>query len=53
MSQVKNPFNLGLAFGLVKIIYKELRSWLREEAKKTETPVDDWMLDILDKLLLD
>jgi len=48
-----SPVSYVLILGLVKMIYKQIREWLREEAKKTESPVDDWMLDILDKLLLD
>jgi len=48
-----NPVNFGIILAIVKIIYKELRPWLTEEAKKTETPVDEWMLSVLDRLLLD
>jgi len=48
-----NPMDFGLVLTIVKLIYKHIRSWLIEESKKTETPIDDWMLSILDRLLLD
>ena len=53
MANKGNPVNLSIVLAIVKLIYGHLRSWLLEEAKKTETPVDDWMLGVLDKLLLD
>lgn len=30
---------------------EQLQKWLREEAKKTNTPIDDLALDALDALL--
>jgi hypothetical protein len=38
---------------VVKVIYKALRPWLEEEAKKTATPVDNYMLELLDYFLRD
>jgi PII-like signaling protein len=38
---------------IVRVIYKSLRVWLAEEAKKSDTPVDDYMVEILDFLLRD
>jgi hypothetical protein len=38
---------------VVRVIYKSLSAWLHEEAKKSNTPVDDYMLEILDFLLRD
>lgn len=53
MPAKNSPVSLSLILTIVKLIYKELRPWLIEEAKKTETPVDDWMLGVLDRVLLD
>jgi len=38
---------------VLKIIYKAIRSWLVEQAAKTETPVDNWMIEVFDYFLLD
>jgi hypothetical protein len=40
-----------VALGLVKTIYGFIRPWLWEQAKKSDSPVDDWMLGMLDRLL--
>lgn len=40
----------GLILTMVKVIYGALRSWLWELAKKSDTPVDDWMLQLFDLL---
>jgi len=37
--------------GLVKTIYGFIRPWLWDEAKKSDSPIDDWMLSMLDRLL--
>jgi len=36
---------------VVRTIFKSLRPWLVEQAKKTETPVDDYMIELLDWVL--
>lgn len=41
----------GIILAVVRAVYCELRPWLREQAKASETPVDDRLLDVLDRLL--
>lgn len=41
----------GSILAIVKLIYGALRAWLRDMATQSSTPVDDWMLDVLDELL--
>ena len=36
---------------VLKIIYLSIRPWLFEQAAKTETPIDNWMLEVFDMLL--
>jgi len=38
---------------IIGMIYKKIRPWLVEQAAKTETPIDDWMISVLDWLLLE
>lgn len=47
----KKEVDPGTVLGLVKTIYGFLRPWLWEQARESNTPVDNWMLDMLDKLL--
>jgi hypothetical protein len=53
MAGIVRVTQYGLVLSIVKMIYKELRPWLEQQAQKTETPVDDWMIAVLDKLLID
>ncbi len=41
----------GLVIGIIRSIYGVIRPWLKEEAAKSQTPIDDWMLTLLDNLL--
>jgi hypothetical protein len=40
-----------LAMAVLKTIVKQLLPWLEEEAKKTETPLDDKVVAILKSLV--
>lgn len=40
-----------VVLGLVKTVYGFIRPWLWDQAKKSDSPVDDWMLTMLDRLL--
>lgn len=40
-----------VALGVIGLIYKALRPWLVEMAKKSETPVDDKIIAVLDMIL--
>jgi len=48
---------LDLTFGVIlavlKMIYKSVAPWLKEQAAKSDTPIDDWMLTFLDAVLGD
>jgi hypothetical protein len=41
----------SVVIGMIKLIYGHIRPWLLEQVKKSESPVDDWMLVVLDQLL--
>lgn len=38
---------LAILVGLVSLILP----WLREEAKKTTTPIDDWMINAIEAII--
>jgi hypothetical protein len=40
-----------VAVAVLIFTYQQLRPWLKEQATKTDTPLDGWVLDLLDKLL--
>jgi hypothetical protein len=40
-----------LLFAIVKTVLKEILPWLEEEAKKTETPIDDKIIQMLKKVI--
>lgn len=42
---------LDIALKVLGFIYQQVRPWLKEQAAKSETPIDDWMLDLVDKVL--
>ncbi len=46
-----STINLNAILSVAKVIYGFIRPWLSEEAKKSTTPVDDWMIEVLDKIL--
>jgi len=50
---VKMQAQYGVILVIIRIIYKEIRPWLEVQAGRTDTPIDDWMIAILDKLLLE
>lgn len=41
----------AIAIKLLKAVYQQLRPWLKEQAAKTDTPLDGWVLDLLDSVL--
>jgi len=47
---VKN-IDPGIILAIVRQIYLLIRPWLKKKADETDTPVDNWMLDLLDTLL--
>lgn len=47
----KKTIDPGTTLILVKTIYGFLRPWLWTQAKKSDSPIDDWMLNMLDKVL--
>lgn len=50
---MENPIPFNLILIVAKSIYKHIRPWLGDMAAKSGTPIDDWMLAALDKLLAD
>jgi len=40
-----------VAIATLKFLYQQLRPWLKEQAVKSETPLDEWVLDLIDRLL--
>jgi hypothetical protein len=40
----------SLLLTILGLIIRPMIPWLREEAKKSETPIDDWAVDFLDLL---
>lgn len=46
-----NPPPYTLILTLARLVYKHIRPWLADQAAATNTPIDDWMLAALDKLL--
>jgi hypothetical protein len=42
---------LSIALKLLAFLYGQLRPWLREQASKSETPLDEWMLDLLERAI--
>jgi hypothetical protein len=42
---------LVVVIPVLKLVYSQLRPWLKEQAAKSDTPLDNWVLDLLDKLL--
>ncbi len=46
--KLKRP---DIILGVIRVILQELLPWLEEEAKKTDTPIDDKAVQILKKLL--
>jgi len=51
MALVVKNVDAGVVLSIIRTIYGYLRPWLKEQAAKTETPVDDWMLNALDAVL--
>jgi hypothetical protein len=48
MGLVVNSLGPGVVLNLVGMILKPLLPWLKEQAKKSETPLDDWAVDFLE-----
>jgi hypothetical protein len=46
----KKAVDPGLILAIAKLVYQFIRPWLVEQAANTATPIDDWMITILDKL---
>jgi hypothetical protein len=44
---------VGVLLAVGKMIYKQVGPWLKEQAAKSDTPIDDWMLVFLDAILGD
>lgn len=42
---------LTVAVTVLKFVYQQIRPWLKEQAAKNDTPLDEWALDLLDKVL--
>jgi hypothetical protein len=51
MAPPQIKLELSVILQVVKEIYSFLRPWLYEQAKNTTTPIDDWMLHVLDSIL--
>ena len=48
MSLVTTALGPGAVLNIVGMILKPLLPWLKEQAKKSETPLDDWAVDFLE-----
>lgn len=51
---MSNPISAAgwnIAVNVLKAVYQQIRPWLKEQAAKTDTPLDGWVLDLVDNLL--
>lgn len=42
---------LDVALKVLGFIWIQVKPWLKEQAAKSETPIDEWMIDLVDKVL--
>lgn len=48
MSIIVKSLGPAVILNLVGMILKPLLPWLKEQAKKSETPLDDWAVEFLE-----
>mgnify|MGYP001567931446 CR=1 FL=1 len=48
MSIVSSALGPGLVLNILGMILRPLLPWLKEQAKKSETPLDDWAVEFLE-----
>ena len=48
MSLVVKSLGPSLVLSILGMILKPLLPWLKEQAKKSETPLDDWCVEFLE-----
>jgi len=48
MSQLVKSLGPGMVLSILGMILKPLLPWLKEQAKKSETPLDDWAVEFLE-----
>ncbi len=48
MNSVVKSLGPGVVLNIVGMILKPLLPWLKEQAAKTETPLDNWAVEFLE-----
>ena len=50
MNKVVGSLGPGIVLSILGMILKPLLPWLKEQAAKTETPIDNWAVEFLELL---
>ena len=48
MASVVTSLGPGLVLNIIGMVIRPLLPWLKEQAAKTETPIDNWTVEFLE-----